>query len=153
MSTNHHNTSGSNSPDSDYLGNDFDLDSETDGESLASLETDDGQDHKPEKILAQQDLQSNHPNETTFSTWYLVKWEDCPVLRSSWESGDLFTTYPYLLEDWVLEKQEQAVGKKKELDLKAFELAVLELEIVERKRRKLRRFRRRLMRMLSSVDS
>lgn len=153
MSTNHQDTSGLNSPDSDYLGNDFGLDSETDGESVASLETDDGQDHKPEKVLAQQDLQLNHLSQPNFSTWYLVKWEDCPVLRSSWESGDLFLTYPYLLEDWVLEKQKQAEGKRKELDLKAFELAVLELEIVERKRRKLRRFRSKLTRMLSSLDS
>jgi hypothetical protein len=136
----------------EYLGEDFDFDSDTDGESVASLETDDGQDHKPEKILAQQDLKFNRPNDA-FCTWYLVKWEDCPVIRSSWETGDLFSKYPHLLQDWTLEKELQAKGKTKALDIKAFELAVLELEVAERKRRILRRFRKRLTRMISIVDS
>ena len=153
MSTNQQDTSVSTFQDLNYLGNDFDFDSDSDQDSVASLETDDGQDHKPEKILAQQDLKLNRPKDDTVSSWYLVQWEDCPILRSSWESGDLFTTYPNLLDDWNLEKQKQAEGKAEALDIKAFELAVQDLEIAERSRRVLRRFKRKLARMISTINS
>lgn len=155
MATTTQDTSDSNSQNFQYLGDNLDLDSDTDGESVASLETDDGQDHKPERILAQQDLKLNYKKGDTTSTcaWYLVQWEDCPILRSSWESGDLFTEYPWLLDNWIIEKQKQAEGKTKELDIKAFERAVLDLEIAERKRRILRRFKRKLTRILAIVDS
>lgn len=120
---------------------DLDLDDE---ESIASLETDDGQEHPPEKILAE--LVSNNG-----FTWYLVKWKDCPALRSSWEGLDLFQHHPWMLDNWLIEKQKQAEGKSKPLDIEAFNKAVLDVEVAERQRRTLRRLKRRVNRVLSII--
>lgn len=119
--------------------------SDEDNESLASLETDDGQDHPPEKILAQY----SKPGQGI--VWFLVKWQDCPLLRSSWEDRGLFTGYPWILEAWQVELQQQAEGKSNPFDIHAFDRAVLEVEKAERQRRKLRRLKRRINRVLSIV--
>jgi hypothetical protein len=117
-----------------------------DAESLASNETDDGEVHVPEKIIAE--LQSKNG-----TCWYLVKWQDCPVLRSSWElqisSGD----YPNIFADWEVEKQKQKSGESKPLDLVSFTQAVLQVEEAERQRRTLRRLKRKVHRVLSIVDA
>lgn len=123
---------------------DSDFDSEDDNESLASLETDDGQDHPPEKILAQFTSKNG-------SVWYLVKWQDCSILRSSLEGEALFTNCPKIFEQWQIEKKNQAEGKSKPLDLAAFKKAVLDLETAERERRILRRLKRKVTRLLSIV--
>jgi len=113
-------------------------------DSVASNDTDDGQTHQPEKILAKQDIKHN----THETTWFLVKWENCPVLRSSWESGDLFKTYPKLLEDWKVEQQRRAEGKSK-FDLDAFNQAVLDLDKAYVRRRQLRRLKKDISRLLT----
>lgn len=123
---------------------DSDADLEDDNESLASLETDDGQDHPPEKILAQLTSKNGF-------VWYLVKWQDCPVLRSSWEGVSLFTTCPEILDNWQIERKSQAEGKSKALDIAAFNNAVSELETAERQRRILRRLKRKVNRVISIV--
>ncbi|KAE8444674.1 hypothetical protein EG329_014331 [Mollisiaceae sp. DMI_Dod_QoI] len=123
---------------------DSDADFEDDNESLASLETDDGEDHPPEKILAQLTSKNGF-------VWYLVKWRDCPVLRSSWEGEGLFTSCPEIFEQWQIERKRQAEGKSKPLDIAAFNGAVLELETAERQRRILRRLKRKVNRVLSIV--
>ncbi|KAH7354789.1 hypothetical protein BKA65DRAFT_394505 [Rhexocercosporidium sp. MPI-PUGE-AT-0058] len=123
-------------------GDDHDI--EEDNESLASLETDDGQDHPPEKVLAQ------FTSKTGF-IWYLVKWQDCPILRSSWEGKELFDDCPWVLDSWQIELQSQAEGKSKALDIHAFNQAVLDVEIAERQRRTLRRLKRKVNRVLSIV--
>jgi hypothetical protein len=119
-------------------------DSGNDEESLASLETDDGQDHLPERILAQLEGKNGF-------TWYLVKWHDCPVIRSSWESADLFEIYPWILETWFKEYKLQEAGKSPRLDLIAFDKAVEKEEVARSDRRVLRRLRRKLKRVLSII--
>ena len=117
-----------------------------DNESLASLETDDGEDHPPEKIIAEITVKNGNK-------WYLVKWKDCPVLRSSWEGGELFDDCPKVWDAWLVEKQQQAEGKSKPLDVAAFNKAVLNLEVAESQRRTLRRLRRKVKRVLSSFET
>jgi hypothetical protein len=126
-----------------YLYNDSDSDSD-DADSLASIETEDGADHPPEKILAQLDSKNGF-------VWYLVKWQDCPLLRSSWEVSAIFESRPKLLDDWLVEKRKQEEGKSKPLDIAAFNKAVLDVEVAERQRRILRRLKRRVNRVLSIV--
>ncbi|CAG8959981.1 hypothetical protein HYFRA_00012698 [Hymenoscyphus fraxineus] len=99
----------------EYLEDDI-YEDQTDDESLASLETDDGQDHPPEKILAQSIGKNGF-------IWYLVKWQDCPVIRSSWEGIDLFSSCPGILDAWKVEQKRQADGLSKPLDLAAFQRA------------------------------
>jgi hypothetical protein len=127
-----------------YLEEYSDADLEDDNESLASLETDDGEDHPPEKIIAE--LTAKNGN-----IWYLVKWTDCPLLRSSWEGKELFNDCPWIWDAWLIEKQKQAEGKSKPLDIAAFNKAVLDLEVAESQRRTLRRLRRKVNRVLSIV--
>ena len=123
-----------------------DTDLGDDNESLLSLESDDGEDHPPEKIIAE--ITAKNGN-----TWYLVKWKGCPVLRSSWEGKELFDDFPEVWNTWLVEKQQQAEGKSKPLDVEAFNKAVLDLEVAESQRRTLRRLRRKVKRVLSSLDT
>lgn len=120
------------------------LDLEEDNESLASLNTDDGQLHLPEKILAQ--VTSKHGFE-----WYLVKWQDCSILRSSWEDRNLSDLYPGIFRTWQIEQKNQAKGKSPYFDLEAFNKAVSEVEQAERQRRILRRLKRQITRVISIV--
>ena len=117
-----------------------------DRESLASIETDDGEDHPPEKVLAE--ITSNNG-----FTWYLVKWTDCAVIRSSWEGKGTFDNWKSLLEDWEEEKERQERGESQPLDVAAFNKKVLEVELAERQRRILRRLRRSVNRVLSIVSA
>ena len=126
-----------------HLDNDSDSDFD-DADSLASIETDDGSDHPPEKILAQWVSKNGF-------VWFLVKWQDCPVLRSSWEGSAIFESHPTLLKEWLLEKQKQTEGESKPLDIVAFNKAVLDVEVAERQRRTLRRLKRKIDRVLSIV--
>jgi hypothetical protein len=126
-----------------YLGDD-NYDETSDTESLASLETDDGQDHPPERILAQ----FQGPNDFV---WYLVKWQDCPVIRSSWEGKEIISSSPWILDAWFIEQQQQAEGLSKPLDIYAFNQAVLDAEVAAQRRRVLRRLKRRFSRVLSIV--
>jgi hypothetical protein len=131
-------------PDQDYSDHsDFD-----DRESLASIETDDGQDHPPEKILAEI---TSHLNGGII--WYLVQWKDCPVIRSSWESADTFDSCKWILEDWEKEKEKQEKGESTPLDIAAFNKKVLEVELAARQRRLLRRLKRSVNRVLSIVSA
>lgn len=129
----------------DYLEDDI-YEDDGDEESLASLETDDGQDHPPERILAQAVGKRN-------SVWYLVKWQDCPIIRSSWESEDFFLNYPWVWDAWQIEKQRHAEGLARPLDLVAFHDAVFNEEVAHTQRRALRRLRRKLNRVLSIISS
>ncbi|TVY80429.1 Nucleotide exchange factor SIL1 [Lachnellula suecica] len=124
-----------------YLTDDL-YEESSDTESLASLETDDGQDHPPERILAQVKAKNDF-------IWYLVKWQDCPVIRSSWEGRDLFSNSPWILDAWAVEQQKQAEGLTKPLDLNEFNKAVSLEESAVQRRRVLRRLKRRFNRVLS----
>lgn len=131
-------------PEPEYLEDDIYADQSDDDESLASLETDDGQDHPPEKVLAQ------ITGKNGFH-WYLVKWQDCPVIRSSWEGEGLFRNHPGVLEAWEVERKRQVEGLSKPLDLAAFDQAVVDAELAHSQRRVLRRLRRKFNRVLSIV--
>jgi hypothetical protein len=117
-----------------------------DAESLASNETDDGQRHPPEKILAEL-------HSTNGFWYYLVKWKGCPVIRSSWEIRINPRTFPPLFADWEAEKQKQERGESKPLDLIAFTTAVVQVEEAERHRRTLRRLKRKINRVLQIIDA
>lgn len=119
-----------------------------DSDSVASNDTDDGQTHLPEKVLASQHIKHNNQE----SIWYLVKWENCPVLRSSWERGDLFKTNPQLLEDWEIEQQRRVIGESK-FDLGAFNQAVTDLDKAYARRRQLRRLKKDVSRLLTISKS
>ena len=127
----------------EYLGDDL-YEEFSDEESIASLDTDDGQDHPPERILAQVKAKNNF-------IWYLVKWQDCPVIRSSWEGRDLFSNCPWVLDSWCVEQQRQAEGLSKAIDLRSFNRAVFDAEAASQRRRVLRRLKRRFNRVLSIV--
>ena len=127
----------------EYLGDDL-YEEFSDEESLASLDTDDGQDHPLERILAQVKGKNNF-------IWYLVKWQDCPVIRSSWEGRELFSNCPWVLDAWFVEQQRQAEGLSKPLDLRAFNKAVFDAEAAAQRRRVLRRLKRRFNRILSII--
>ncbi|PMD41706.1 hypothetical protein L207DRAFT_425771 [Hyaloscypha variabilis F] len=124
----------------------YDFNQADDRESIASLETDDGEDHPPEKIIAETTTKSGH-------TWYLVTWKDCPVIRSSWEGKELFDDCPEVWDAWLVEKQQQAEGKSKPLDIEAFNKAVRDLEVTETQRRVLRRLRREVRLALSTLET
>ena len=117
-----------------------------DTESIASNESDDGQEHPAEKIIAEL-----HSKNGTW--WYLVKWQDCPVIRSSWEFHISPETCPQLFADWEAEKKRQERGESKPLDLIAFTTAVVRVEEAERHKRTLRRLKRKVGRILSIVDT
>ncbi|KAG9228782.1 hypothetical protein BJ875DRAFT_525467 [Amylocarpus encephaloides] len=123
-----------------YLEDDI-YESTNDVESIASRESDDNQDHSAERVLAQVKGRTG--------TWYLVKWKDCPVIRSSWEGEDIFENYPWVLDAWYIEQQRQAEGLSKPLDLVAFDEAVFDADVAQSRRRALRRLKRRLNRVLS----
>ncbi|CCU81232.1 chromo-domain protein [Blumeria hordei DH14] len=116
--------------------------SDQDTESLASLETDDGRDHPPEKIIAESISYSG-------SIHYLVKWKDCDILRSSWEKGCFFEIHPRLLEEWTQEKEKIHRGERKPFDINDFNNQVLEVEKRDKERRILRRNRRKVQRSSS----
>lgn len=128
-----------------YLEVDAEGDSD-DAESLASNETDDGQEHAPEKILAE--LKSDRGA----CNWYLVKWQDCPVIRSSWELYIPSDRHTQILAEWKVEKQKQESGESTPLDLLSFTRSVIRLELAEKQRRTLRRLKRRAERILSILD-
>ena len=119
-------------------------DDSDDAESLASIDTDDGREHPPEKILAAQ----SHGDHT----WYLVKWRNCPVLRSSWEGIGLLSSFTFLIKEWEIEKIRQRNGESKPLDIEEFNKAVLEVELLERQRRNLRRLKRAVRRAISIAE-
>jgi len=123
-------------------GSEEEEDSDSD-ESLASLESD-SEEHPPEKILFEIVERNQH-------VWYLVKWEDCPLLRSGWEGKDCFEQHPGILEEWLIEKERQKEGKSQPFDLDAFEKACRHQEAAERQRRVLRRLRRKANRILSII--
>jgi hypothetical protein len=129
-------------PAFEYYDSDDDL---SDAESLASLQTDDGVDHPPHKILAE----ISHRNRT----WYLVQWKDCPVIRSSWEGPELFDTRKEILEEWGKEKERQKKGESQPLDIAAFNRRLAEVELAENQRRTLRRLKKRVNRVLSIVSA
>ncbi|KAF5876161.1 putative nucleotide exchange factor sil1 protein [Botrytis fragariae] len=112
-------------------------------ESLASLESD-TEERPPERILTEIVGKNNH-------IWYLVKWKDCPLLRSSWEGEACFENYPWVFDQWLVNKQGQKEGKIQPFDLHAFDQACKDLDLAERQRRILRRFRRKAKRLLSVV--
>ena len=128
----------------DYLEEDDLLDFD-DAESLASLE-DDEEYHPPEAIIAEFTGSNGH-------VWFLVKWQDCPLVRSSWECGAILEDHPLILTNWLAEKQNQTEGKSKPFDLSAFNKIVLEVETAERQRRILRRLKRRVKGVLAAISS
>jgi hypothetical protein len=129
-----------------FLEDNSDADLEDDTESIASLETDDGEDHPPEKSLAEIVSKNGF-------VWYLVKWKDCPILRSSWEGREIFESSPWMLDAWLVEKQHQLEGKSEPLDIGAFNRAVLDVEVAESQRRTLRRLKRKVNRVLSILTA
>lgn len=131
------------------------LDDSDSSESLESLDTDDGQAHFPEKILAERSVATS----TSIKPWYLLKWRGASILRSSWQcraeikflQGNWLE--PTLLADWELEKERHIKGEAKALDLVAFNNAVADVERAERQRRVLKTFKTKVTRVLSILTA
>jgi hypothetical protein len=133
--------------ETDHIHLDLDfIEDDSDSDSVRSLETDDGTVHEIEKILAEITGKHNH-------VWYLVKWAGTSWVRSSWECIVIFNDTPEILDEWKREKQRQAEGKSKPLDIAAFNKAVLEVELAERQRRKLRRLRKQAQSVLTAITA
>ncbi|KAA8573770.1 hypothetical protein MFRU_001g03070 [Monilinia fructicola] len=143
-------TTNSNPEEQLALFDSLDLESEAEDssseESLASLEIgfEDWEEASPEKILTEIVAKNDH-------SWYLVKWKDCPLLRSSWEGKSCFEKCPWILEQWLVDKQNQKEGKARPFDVQGFDQACRDLELAERQRINLRRFRRKVKEILSIV--
>lgn len=129
-------------------------DEECDAESLASelngtddFFNDGGLHPVPERILAE--------NHSRGRTWYLVKWVNCPVVRSSWEIRYLGfdCDYRILLKAWGVEKILQAQGKKTPFDVDAFNKANDEIDNLEKGRRNLRRWKRQLKGIRAAITA
>lgn len=116
-----------------------------DEESDASNETDDGFLHAPEKILGEDYWNAE-------AKYYLVKWKDCAIVRSSWEEYNSLLKYPQLLADWKVEKEKQLRGESVPFDFRSFNRLRFELEEAGRRKRTLRRLKRHIQRVLSIVD-
>jgi hypothetical protein len=125
-------------PNHDY----FEVEDESDSEQSTVSE---GVDYPVESILAEVVGKNKH-------VWYLVKWQNCPLVRSSWECAAFFCDIPEVLEEWNLEKQRQAEGKSKPFDIAAFHKAVLDLEVLERQRRRLRSFRKQAQALIHTIS-
>jgi hypothetical protein len=120
----------------------FEVDDD-DSESLASAESEDVE-YPVERIIAEFVGKNGH-------VWFLVKWLHCPLVRSSWECGAIFFDIPWVLDEWKVEKQRQAEGKSQPLDIAAFNKAVLDVEVAERQRRRLKSFKKQAQNILKAV--
>jgi hypothetical protein len=120
--------------------------SSEDSASVLSNETDDGAGHPPEKILAE------YPGKLGL-TWYLVKWKDCAILRSSWENDSIFRYRNWLYRDWIEEKEAQKRGQSSKLDIDRFNRRVEEVEKKEKQRRRLRRLKRKVEKVVEIVTA
>jgi len=136
--------------DTDVLWDSSYEDDDCDAESLASLQTEDNITYdRPEAILAEAHLHDR--------VWYLIKWENCPFIRSSWEiKGSLGLdeeTHKGVFEAWEREKVLQLSGQKPPFDAEAFVRAVDKSEKLDKARRNLRRWKRQLKGVLSAVTA
>lgn len=127
----------------------YDILDDVDIEDTESTESqfsflDDGPDHPIEKILAEFIGKSGH-------IWYLVKWQDCPLVNSSWECKVAFKEVPWIFDEWSREKQRIAEGKSKEFDIVQFSNLVSDLESKQRLKRELRRYTRVAERALADL--
>jgi hypothetical protein len=121
----------------------FEVDDDSD--SLSSLDSD-GSDYPIERILAEFKGKNGH-------TWFLVKWQYCPLVRSSWECSTIFFETPWILDQWKVEKQLQAEGKSEPLDIAAFNKVVNDVEVAERQRRRLKSFRKQAQSILRAITA
>ncbi len=122
----------------------FEVDDDSDSQD--SAEESEDVDYPVERIIAEFTCRNGH-------LWYLVKWKNCPLVRSSWECKALFKEIPWVLDEWKVEKQKQLEGKSDPLDLVAFNRACLELEVAQRQRRRLRSFRKQAQTILEAVTA
>lgn len=118
-----------------------------DDDDSSSDESDESEtEHLVECILAEFAGKNGH-------IWYLVKWQDCPIIRSSWECGVIFKDFPWIFKEWEIERQKQAEGKSQPLDIIAFNKAVLKVEIAERNRRRLKQMQRHAQSILERITA
>jgi hypothetical protein len=127
----------------------FDYSSSDPDSTTESSSSEDGEyPHSPERILAEHiDIKNK--------TWFLVKWKDCPVIRSSWERPSLFLRIKRvaIINEWLLEKQRQSQGLSTPFDLTTFDSLVLKAEALERGRRRLRRLKNRIEKNIEICNS
>lgn len=124
-----------------FVYNYFDDYEDDDTDSIISLEE---QEYPIEKIIAEITCKNKH-------TWYLVKWHNSPLHRSSWECD---TSIPqWVLDEWSNEKQRQAEGKSKPVDLKAFENHVKQVEEAQKSIRRLKHFKKQAEKLVSNITA
>lgn len=126
-------------------------DADADAESIASLASSNTE-RSVEGILAEANHKSKN-DDPDCHRFYLVKWTDSPVLRSSWEHASFLVDYQDVLQEWQAEKKRQQEGKSVPFDCEAFNKSIEEQEFRDRARRRLRRFKRHIQRILSIVET
>jgi hypothetical protein len=131
---------------------DVDYTESEDAESIASLASSNAEERSIERVLAEtnHDCRSKDPDSHRF---YLIKWTNSSVLRSSWEHVSFLKDRPDIVEEWEAEKKRQAEGKSPAFDYEEFNRRVDEQECRERARRRLRRFKRHMQHILSIVEA
>jgi hypothetical protein len=115
-------------------------------DSIFSREDSDNE-HQVEYILAEK---SRQINSQTVRIWYLVKWTNSLILESSWETREAIISEPdadKVLECWEVQKQREFAGLAEPYDLQQHNAALFRAERCKRQRRRLRRFRRHLIRV------
>lgn len=111
------------------------VDDDIDNISLASTaESDQQEEYEVETILTELEFDDG--------VKYLVKWENYPIERSTWEPRESFCDEQTLI-DWRRKKQAIAEGKLEEFDLAAWEDRVEALEIAREERKRRRREKRK----------
>jgi len=136
---------------SDAAYTDSEDDADADAESIASLASSNTE-RTIEGILAEANHESKN-EDPDCHRFYLVKWTDSPVLRSSWEHASFLVDYQDVLQEWQAEKKRQQEGKSVPFDYEAFNKSIEEQEFRDRARRRLRRFKRHIQRIVSIVDA
>lgn len=138
-------------------GDDFDLfdsdyqDDESTSQSLAELQEDADTDEPfaVERILAERQRQGQ--------VEYLIKWENFPLLRSTWEFQEALVGIGLisksLIDLWKIEKFQQKQGTKAPFDVDAFHRALKEIQELEKGRRNLRRWKRQLKGVVQAINS
>ncbi|KAI9680332.1 MAG: hypothetical protein M1829_001218 [Trizodia sp. TS-e1964] len=117
--------------------------SDDDSVSLNSTELSEVQEEYPvERILAERTNGSKQA--------YLVKWENYPINRSTWEPIESFTN-PGILDQWKESKLLQAHGLENAFDVDAFEQSLLRLARSTARRKARRKVKRE--RLGTIVDS
>lgn len=117
-----------------------------DVESVRSEHSESDSEPVIERIVAEFKATNGH-------VWYLVKWADSPLHQSSWECIVLFNSVPWVWDEWLREKQRQLEGKSEPFDIAAYNKLVLNIELCERQKSRLRHLKSQAQNILRFITA